>query len=78
MSDIHKQSQVVLHSITEDNSHGAFEVWSEDGIAVCVPKEMAAQSSKLSQHSFWTQSGNLPIAVSMANGERAPGGYSGG
>jgi hypothetical protein len=40
MSDIQRESQVVLDSIKGNCFHGAFEAWKKkDGIAVCVPME---------------------------------------
>jgi hypothetical protein len=39
VSDIQRESQVVLHSIQDNDFHGAFEAWKNDGIAVYVPKE---------------------------------------
>jgi hypothetical protein len=50
-------SKVVLNGIAENDFHGAFETWRNDGIAVYVHKEtilkeMAAKISKLSQHFF--------------------------
>jgi hypothetical protein len=38
VSDIQRESQVVLNSIKETDFHGAFEEWKNDGIAVYVPK----------------------------------------
>jgi hypothetical protein len=38
LSDIQRELQVVLDSIKENDFHGAFEAWKEDGIAVYVPK----------------------------------------
>jgi hypothetical protein len=50
VSDIQRESQVVLDSVKENNFHGAFEAWKtkKDRIAVYVPeetilKEMAAK-----------------------------------
>jgi hypothetical protein len=39
VSDIQRESQAVLDSIKENDFHGAFEAWKNDGIAVYVPKE---------------------------------------
>jgi hypothetical protein len=39
VSDIQRESQVELDSIKENDSHGAFEAWKNDGIAVYLPKE---------------------------------------
>jgi hypothetical protein len=39
VSDIQRESQVVLDSIKENDFKGAFEAWKNDGIAVSVPKE---------------------------------------
>jgi hypothetical protein len=48
VSDIQRESQVVLDSIKGNDFHGAFEEWKNDGIAVYIPeeiilKEMAAK-----------------------------------
>jgi histone-lysine N-methyltransferase SETMAR len=37
--DIQRESQAVLDSIQDNDFHGAFEAWKNDGIAVYVPKE---------------------------------------
>jgi hypothetical protein len=39
VSDIQRESQTVLHSVKENDFHGAFEVCKKDRIAVYVPKE---------------------------------------
>jgi hypothetical protein len=39
MSYIQRESQAVLDSIKENDFHGDFEAWKNDGIAVYVPKE---------------------------------------
>jgi hypothetical protein len=39
VSDIQRESQAALDSIKENDFHGAFVAWKNDGIAVCVPKE---------------------------------------
>jgi hypothetical protein len=39
VSDIQKDSQAILDSIKENEFHGAFEAWKNDGIALNVPKE---------------------------------------
>jgi hypothetical protein len=38
VSDIQRESQAVL-SIKENDFHGPFEVWKNDGMAVYIPKE---------------------------------------
>jgi hypothetical protein len=38
-SDTRRESQAVLDSIKENDFHGAFEVWKNDGIAVYIPKK---------------------------------------
>jgi hypothetical protein len=48
VSDIHRESQAVLDSVTENDFHGAFEAWEKDGIVAYVTnesiwKEMAAK-----------------------------------
>jgi hypothetical protein len=48
VSDTQRESQAVLDSIKENDFHGAFEAWKNNGIAVDVPnktilKEMAAK-----------------------------------
>jgi hypothetical protein len=39
VSDIQRESQVVLDNIKVNDFHGAFEGWKNNGIAVWVPKE---------------------------------------
>jgi hypothetical protein len=39
VSDIQRESQGILNSIKENEFHGAFEVWTIDGITVYVLKE---------------------------------------
>jgi hypothetical protein len=39
MSDIQRESQVVLDSIKASDFHSAFEAWKNDGITVYVSKE---------------------------------------
>jgi plastocyanin domain-containing protein len=56
VSDIQRESQVVLDSIKENDFHDASEVWKNDGITVYVTKEMAAKMK------FLTQSRNFLIA----------------
>jgi hypothetical protein len=56
VSDIQRESRAVLDSIKENDFHGAFEAWENNGITVYVPKgtilkEMATKI-KLSQHFF--------------------------
>jgi hypothetical protein len=56
VSDIQRESQVVLNNIKENYIHGAFEAWKKkDGIYVpkeTILKEMAAKI-ELSQHFFF-------------------------
>jgi hypothetical protein len=56
VSDIERESQAVLDSITINYFHGASEAWKNNGIAVYVPKETIlmemAATIKLSQHFF--------------------------
>jgi hypothetical protein len=40
VSDIQRESQTVVDTIKENDFHGAFHVWKNDGIAVYVPKEI--------------------------------------
>jgi hypothetical protein len=35
--------QAILNNIMENDFHGAFEAWKNDGITVYIPKEMAAK-----------------------------------
>jgi hypothetical protein len=39
VSDIQRESQAVLDSIHDNDFHGDFGAWKNDGIAVYVPKE---------------------------------------
>jgi hypothetical protein len=39
LSDIRRESQAALHSIKENDFHGVFEAWKNDGVALYVPKE---------------------------------------
>jgi hypothetical protein len=39
VSDIQRESQAILDSNKDNDFHGAFEAWKNDGIAVYVPKE---------------------------------------
>jgi hypothetical protein len=39
VSNIQRESQAVLDSIKENDFHGAFEAWGNDGIAVYIPME---------------------------------------
>jgi hypothetical protein len=39
VSDIQRESQVVLDSVKENDFYGTFEAWKNDGFAVYVPKE---------------------------------------
>jgi hypothetical protein len=39
VSDIQKESQAILDNIKENDFHGAFKPWKNDGIAVYVLKE---------------------------------------
>jgi hypothetical protein len=39
VSDIQSETQAVLDSIKENDSHCAFEAWQNDGITVQVPME---------------------------------------
>jgi hypothetical protein len=55
VSDIQRESQVVLNSIKENDFHGAFEGWEKDGIAYMFPTRIfrrlwQPKLSKLSQH----------------------------
>jgi hypothetical protein len=43
VSDIQRKLEAVLDSIQDSDFHGAFERGKNDGIAVYVPKEMAAK-----------------------------------
>jgi hypothetical protein len=43
VSDIKRESQVVLKSIKENHFYGAFEAWKSNGIAVYILKEAAAE-----------------------------------
>jgi hypothetical protein len=54
VSDIQRESQVVLDRIMENDFHGAFEAWKNDGIAVYVPKETILKDmpAKLNQNFF--------------------------
>jgi hypothetical protein len=49
--------QAIRSSIKENDFHGAFEAWKNDGIAVYVPKETIlkeiAAKIKLNQHFFF-------------------------
>jgi hypothetical protein len=59
VSDIQRESQAVLDSIKENDSHGAFEAWKNSGITVCVPKqtilnEMAAKIEQVKPAFFFT------------------------
>jgi hypothetical protein len=49
VSDIQSRSQAVLDSIKENDFHGIFEVWKNDGIAVYVPREtiLKAMAAKI-------------------------------
>jgi hypothetical protein len=39
LSDIQRESQAVLNSITENDFHGAFEAWKKQRDRLYVPKE---------------------------------------
>jgi hypothetical protein len=39
MSDIQRELQAVLDSVKENDFHGAFEAWKNNGSAVYVPQE---------------------------------------
>jgi hypothetical protein len=39
VSDIQRESQAELNSIKENDFHGAFQAWENNGIAVYVLKE---------------------------------------
>jgi hypothetical protein len=59
VSDIQRESQVILNSIKENDFHSAFEVWRNDEIVVYVPKEtilkgMAAKIGYVKPHFFLT------------------------
>jgi hypothetical protein len=39
VSDIQRESQMVLDSVKENGFYGAFALWKKDGITVYLPKE---------------------------------------